>query len=465
MRHQSPMPSRFRLPGTLDSVALSHELANLADAFIRSHPDTRLAWCLRQVIIKAATSAQRSAIEGRNDPGVDTWGVLKYSAAIAMGRGSLKAYRADRIFFIGRTKNQFRHMRPVISEMGGEVWREPEERRVKLDPATLSRLYRSGTGIARDCHEFLSGRGFETDLNYLRREALRTAIRLMVIERVLSHASPELVVVSNQHFCLDRAVLRACIDRNIRTLYVPHAPVAANSAYMDLPVNHAALRGERERAYYAEFGIESPAIHCVGVPRFDLDVALPELDPDGPVVFALSPWGESTLRSLVELVRSATQSRDVWIAPHPTMDPSRLSGFLPPRWGVGADATTFETLRNGSPVLVQHSSGVALEALLLGVPTVELRFPGSVPNYPMIDPSYVRFAESTEQLMDALRGARRDSQQTAKRRRFRSWAEGWIGPTGRASVTLLRSLIEDASKDREGAEGLIYDAPYEVDGG
>ena len=119
---------------------------------------------------------------------------------------------------------------------------------------------------------------------------------------------------------------------------------------------------------------------------------------------------------------------------------------------------TLDLLRRRPPVLVQSSSGVALEGLGLGIPTIELAFPKTEPNYPFLRDPPVLFASGTEQLRGALQRARRLRRWPWRRKRLVEWSDKWVSATGETAATAAGDLLERAASMGPHPDGPIWDA-------
>ena len=142
------------------------------------------------------------------------------------------------------------------------------------------------------------------------------------------------------------------------------------------------------------------------------------------------------------------------VAPHPRADRDALRQLCPDGWEIWA-GRTYELLQAGPPVLIQASSGVALEALLLGVPTIDVSFPGALPPYPLIREPHVHVASSSSELEAALAEARLDGSDPDRRARIVEWAKGWSHPSGEEAAGGVAGVLRSALS--EGPRGPIWD--------
>ena len=170
----------------------------------------------------------------------------------------------------------------------------------------------------------------------------------------------------------------------------------SDARLVDLPVDYAGLRGPAEVDHYETLGAPGERLAVVG------NAALGERDPEltkqrlREPVLATGADDPEALRATIELAHSVLGERCV-LSPHPRTDHDSLRELMPDGWRLW-DGRTFDLLQRDPPALIQSSSGVALEGLKLGIPTIELSFPKAEPNYPFLRDPPVLFASNTEQL-------------------------------------------------------------------
>ncbi|MHA3684247.1 hypothetical protein ACXR2T_09165 [Leucobacter sp. HY1910] len=265
------------------------------------------------------------------------------------------------------------------------------------------------------------------------------------------------VLISSQHSPIMRALAAAAREQQVPVVYVPHAPVATNGAYLDLPVTYAGLRGEGERDFYAErLLVESNALDTVGNLASDVLAApMPDIDLTGPGVLALSPHPEATIRSIVEAVAGEEMGPMV-IAPHPRSDRAVIDALLPTGWAVYEGDRTLDLLRTGPPFLFQFSSGVAWESAALGIPTATVRLSEDAVNYPFLEdesvyPAIRRAADATSFAQRARRGE-------IDRVALREHALRWCEHDGAAARNALAQLLDRVrSQGAAGRPAQIHD--------
>lgn len=258
------------------------------------------------------------------------------------------------------------------------------------------------------------------------------------------------VLISSQHSPIMRALAAAAREQNVPVVYVPHAPVATNGAYLDLPVAYAGLRGEGERDFYAaRLSVAPSELDIVGNLASDvLEVPMPEIDSAGPGVLALSPHPEATIRSIFEAVASEGTGAMI-VAPHPRSDRAVIDALLPQGWTVYEGERTLDLLRTGPAFLFQFSSGVAWESAALGVPTATVRLDEEAVNYPFLEDEGVY--PPIRAAADAAAFAQQARSGAIDRAALREHALRWCASDGEAARVALGRLLDRVRRD--GAAG------------
>lgn len=257
------------------------------------------------------------------------------------------------------------------------------------------------------------------------------------------------ILVSTQHSPIIRALIIAAEEQGVPVIYVPHAPVADNGPYLDLPVAYAGLRGVGELEFYAaHLGVNERELAVVGNLASDiLDAAPPIIDTDGPGVLALSPDPAVTLGSIFDLLRQADLGEMI-VAPHPRSDRDLIRELMPSEWTMFEGGRTLDLLAEGPAFLLQHSSGVAWESAALGIPTATIRLDDAPVNYPFLaDESIYPAVRSPEQAEGFAQRAR-DGEYD--RGALREHAARWCAVDGDAAADRLRSLLETVVRGRSG---------------
>lgn len=410
--------------GLARSMTLHPERSAALDLVVTSL-DTPITWVMRPMLerllhVAEAQPARRWRPQGR------------LAAAVRRWRGHLVC--AEGVLYVSGSANQERTI-GSFRPPGALV-------RPARGPFAVARAEREALAVARD----ILARCSRARLDLPPDEVLGLCLS---VARYLALAPPlvrgaQCVVVATQHQALARALTWTARDVGVPSIYVPHAPLARNDWYYDLPVDHAALRGHREVHQYLRLGARPEGLHMVGNPAVAAPSALPAIDPRRPPVVALSPWpAEQTQRFLAVCAGGLTSAL---VAPHPRSDLELVKALLPQGWADITSRRTFDVLQEGPPLVVQASSGVAWEALVLGIPVVDLADGGYRPNYLLHEGQHVVRVTSAEALSEALRGAVETADDEDLRAGRRSFADSWCGWTGDEAVQRIRTLIRSVAR-------------------
>ena len=358
--------------------------------------------------------------------------------------------------FLASTVNQHRALEPVWAHFG------PESRegslQIEPDPDRLDELAGSAEELAERFIVAAKDERFQLPLYPKRvyRQLFNCAHAVAYFEAVLRAVTPSAAIVATTHSAHARALMLAAREAGIATVYIPHAPVISDARLVDLPVDYAGLRGPAEVEHYETLGAPRKRLAVVG------NAALGEGDPEltrqrvREPVLATGADDPEALRATIELAHSVLGERCV-LSPHPRTDHDSLRELMPDGWRLW-DGRTFDLLRQEPPALIQSSSGVALEGLKLGIPTIELSFPNAEPNYPFLRDPPVLFASNTEQLRAALRRARRLRRWRWRRKRLVEWSGEWVSATGEAAAGAAAELLERAAATGPHPDGPVWDA-------
>lgn len=265
----------------------------------------------------------------------------------------------------------------------------------------------------------------------------RAMLELRVALTVMRSHRPKQVVVATQHSVPARAAVLAARRFGVPSVYVPHAPVANNRIYRDLPTDIAALRGPREVDHYVSLGADFGRLHVVGNLSLDVRADAPPC-PDGPVIVAPSPWEDDRVERFMSVVDQGILGPYL-VCPHPRSDVARLRALLPERADLLDEVTTADAIARGCRAVVQHSSGVAVEAMLLGAPVIDVLVDGREATYPAITEPHVVMAWTASDLQGALRSLAEERGRRGNQ--ARKWAEEWVATTGADAEVRLRALL------------------------
>lgn len=241
-------------------------------------------------------------------------------------------------------------------------------------------------------------------------------------------ACPKVLLVGTQHGAAIRALIRAAIDDgSVRVVYMPHAPLADNPWYHDLPAHWALLRGTAEFDVYRSLGVDEQRLHVVGDPSVP-DVQGRVESVGSRILYAVSTDSARSVRGDIDVIGSAG-CEEVEVAMHPRLrERADLHELFPSAWALNPLPSTFARMQSAPPaVVVQHGSGVGLEALSLGLAVVDLCNPGRRPNYHYLAPPVVPVVADSDRLRSAIDAVGDDLESVELRR---ATARRWMVTAG-----------------------------------
>lgn len=337
--------------------------------------------------------------------------------------------------FIATSENQRRVLWPIASVVEGRE-RPPLNHRV---PQTRDFL----VSLSRIPQLTRSLRDVDVPPATLHRICVLAAIAhawTTVGRLILDAHQPAVVVAGTQHHTFVRAILHAARLRSTPSIYFPHAPVANNLAYLDLPFDLAGLRGPREVDFYVERNADPARLTVAGNPGVAL--AANVTPQPGPPVLAVPAGPTALVRQIVEFVRDATLG-PVTVAPHPGSDHESLRRLLPAGWTLHEQGRTFDLLLERDAPVIQMSSGVAWEAAAVGRPVVQLDIQEGL-NYPFISEPYVPHVSTSEELTSTIQSLQAEEAESPE---IKDWAFQWCSAIGTEAAERARALIYSATQD------------------
>lgn len=417
------------------------------DRFHETWPCGALEWVLRPMLHQPFVKSAR----GPSLP--SSLGLVPHVVAAQARRRGVQILSQGRVAFAIDGTNLSRVLRPLI-----ETRTADEGHASRTLPVLDSRRLFYWTKLATRYSDALIQRSKQAGLrvrpNEVRTYCLAGARALARAEGVLTSEKTGLLVVATQHAPNMRALVATARHRGVPSVYFPHAPTAANRQYADLPTDYAGLRGAGEVDFYRGCGVSGnlPQVGNPGVGDFLEDQA--RILKEAPV-FAVPDLDPAVLADLFRLTVSAIGTEKVLVAPHPRSDRKELIRHLPSSWGLWSNGSTLDLLRRGPRFVVQHSSGVAWEALALGIPVIQLSYPNESANYPLIAKPFVLFAHSTPSLSEAVANAIAISSDRKGRDELRDWATYWCTSVGRRAREACVGLINQALQEGQSSDVLL----------
>ncbi|HEX3905127.1 MAG TPA: hypothetical protein VH853_19995 [Polyangia bacterium] len=412
------------------------EVRNIAsatiDAFVAEHADADLVWTAVPVVRTQYVLHRLGGLaqmDGSRRMRIAAWRLAKLSRALLRRNASESYLLVSGVLFAFATENQRRSLAPVFAVASGKARPEfPLD--IRPSAVGLRRLATIATKHARELSELLSqaGVGHPGGEIAIHRAFQNSARCIAVAQATIDRRAPTAVVVATNHSPQARALARVSRLAGVPSVFLPHAPMLMDIGLRDLPFDYAALRGACEAGWYAAGGTDKSQLGVVGNPALSPSPILAAIPNDAPVVLATSPDHRFVIQEMIGAIASKT-TRPVVLAPHPRQTERSLGTALPPGWSCWR-GRTYDLLRSGVATLVQYSSGVALEGMLLGVPVIELDLLGDGPSYPFLKSKLVSAVRSTQDLPKALEASALRCDDSAYREQLVTVARGWCDAAG-----------------------------------
>jgi len=439
------------------------ELRHLLDEFAVEHRDEPLAAAAIPAIITLARWLREELKPAPSrletlQPVLPNGPLCEYLRTVARRRLEEPGYPGEHylaggVLFQADGPNHFRPAEPIMRQLG-EQMKPPAEIRVsrRQQYSSTMRAIRLASRLIHAARK--RGIWLPPNLPNLYAIFISTAYALAYDAALFNALSPKAVVVLATPNAGPRALVTAARSAGIPSVYFPHAPVLMDKTFNDLPTDFAGLRGPAEFHYYKEVGASCDRIEVVGDPSIDSE-EMPDHDPSLPPVLAPPIEADAVMRKVVETVEAGVGD-SLLVCPHPEADLKKLQALIPSGWTIWSDRT-YALLRRGPPVIMQFTSGVALEALMLGIPTIELRFPADrIITYPQIREPHVRIVSTPAELRAAIKQSYRDVKKPSARRQLRDWALRWSSPHGQEAARQGAALVLRAAEGPP--PGAIWDA-------
>jgi hypothetical protein len=452
--------------GTATAQATSAEtdqrVLAVFDQFLRAHDDDVTWVACGPLWAEYRVNAGADGGGGRPAPST-TFSAPRRAARIVKG---LAGHFRDRYLicgdaiFVASTKSQERVVAPLLDTPAGATrairkpLHAPVGPLVRLVAAARERAEELRDALRRAEVEFPGGSLPVYELFFA------AALHLAYSRQLIEKGSPSVVVVGSNHNVAARALARAADEKGVPSVFLPHAPMLGDLRLRDAPTDYVAVRGEREAAWYLAKGAEPDQVVAVGDPGLQPAPQLVAIPTGAPVVFAPSPYADEVVASQVALVAAATDG-EVLVTPHPRQRLDFLQEIAPSNW-VFHRGSTYERLREGATAVVQSSSGVALESLLLGIPVLEIE-PVGGRLYPFLESDLVPAVRTPEELVGKLEAIRARIADPDYREGLAEYARGWCSEAGDAAAQNMVRLVQLAAADGKRSR-LVHDAWRPSDG-
>ena len=178
----------------------------------------------------------------------------------------------------------------------------------------------------------------------------------------------EIVIFANDHNVHNRLFLHACRMKNIKTVYLQHAPVS--KYFPPLKFNQAFLFGEVDYETYLSIGVgDGVNVILSGMPHFDKYYKLrKEIVNTTPKVVGVSVNLLDDLKKLAQLLSELLRVYEVVVRFHPRDNRLEESSFKGVSFSNCNKESSFEYLAK-IDMHIAGDSGIHLESILLNTPS------------------------------------------------------------------------------------------------
>jgi hypothetical protein len=430
----------------------------LLDEFLHAHQDDAVAWIAcgplwQEYVVKADADVWSQPPPSSSFSAARRAGPIFEALLRAAQIRSRYQVTADAIV-AASTTNQKRAVAPLLPASAGAVRATKAPLHAPFAP--FVRLAAVARGHAEAINSGLRSADIAFPGGSLTAYRLFTAaaVHLAYSRRLIERVSPSVVVITSNHDVASRALACAARERDVPSVLVPHAPLLGDMRLRDAPTDYVAVRGEREAAWYRGNGVEPDQVAVVGDAALQPEPQFVPIPTSAPVVFAPSPYADAVVASHVALLSAATDG-DVVVTPHPRQRLEFLRETAPQHWAFHS-GRTYTRLREGAIAVVQSSSGVALESLLLGIPVLEIE-PAGGSTYPFLQSDLVPSVRTPEELAGQLELIRARIADRAYRERLAEYARTWCSAGGETAAQNMLGFVRRAAAEGKRSR-LAHDA-------
>jgi hypothetical protein len=285
--------------------------------------------------------------------------------------------------------------------------------------------------------------------NNLSEEVLQAAVTLERCRIYVQEVAPEVLISAHQHNSVTRAMLhRANQSQVVRTMYLPHAPLAETPLHLDLPVHNAALRGPAEVERFESMIGSRAGLTVVGNPSLSHWPST-TAQRSGGCVFATKFQSPESMSTVIDLIDRALPN-GVEVLPHPRLELRLYRDLWPRHWKITTGTTTFDRLStSGASAVIQNGSGAGLEALALGLRLVDIPDPGDSGEYLYLASPLVEQVRTSDELRAAaMRPDEGDAVARERAGHARSWCWTIGSDAADRSIDTLHTIAEAPPQGR-----------------
>ena len=274
---------------------------------------------------------------------------------------------------------------------------------------------------------------------------------------IILRDAPEAIVVLSQHSVTSRALIWVARKKNIRVIYLPHAPTATNVMYHDMPVHVAGLWSYRDQSIYRDLAASPAAgLLVLGNPTLQSKqlTEIRQQPESGRYIFAPSPHAADNLVRQIKLINEF-QLTKLDVCMHPRMDDRVMAGLLSEHLSCSFEfqRDRVADLSGVGDVILCCSSGVALDGLKNGSLIVDLTAPNVRLNYHYLEDDIIMQYRnlSLTQIREKITAVRSDPSQYLIA--ARTFFDNWMSYTDEDALIRIKEMLDSPQLSNE----IIYD--------
>ena len=222
--------------------------------------------------------------------------------------------------------------------------------------------------------------------------------------RLIKKNKVRLVVMANDHSSLQRSFLFASRSLNVATIYTQHCSVTER--FPSLQFSYSFLDGEESFIKYAKIGKLDSIVYLSGSPRFDEIVKYRKKTKANVEVIgvACNLLDEEAKVKALSLSMKQKGGVKIVVRPHPAQ-------IIDKEWYIN-NGFEFSDSKKESPyeyiyridMLVSGESGIHLDAILMGVPSIcyDMNGKGLIDWYSYVKNGLVPYLKNEEELLEFL---------------------------------------------------------------
>ncbi len=272
-------------------------------------------------------------------------------------------------------------------------------------PMWRSYVYAIGS-IGTFCRDY--GRSSEEDKRVISNELatyLRSYGDYKLMMKWLDKSKISNLFLANDHVTYMRALLMACNDSNVQTIYVQHA--AVTEKFPPLISTYSFLDGQDSLDKYTTNNkLIKSKVYVVGGTRFDL--AKPkDVQNNDRLGIALTRSDEKPLWEVLISSLKKNYDKEIVLRPHPRMDLESIKEYCNNNSVIFSDPSkedSFSFLNNIS-VLIANETSTHLDAMLMHRPSVlytGLSSTGLRDHYGMVQKGLLKYCDSFKELQKII---------------------------------------------------------------